>query len=299
MPPIRLLLLSLSFLSVTSAQTQVSSDPIPPLKPRLLNRSLRFFEKPVSIRQESYGEPMPWTFIHLHDSEPTSLLAAQQVLPTIGGQLITILNRGQRNLHFTHKKRKGMVDPNRIFSDTGIQQNLQEINRGLKPNYLVPPIQSFGRALLELIPATTACVIALHNNTDGKFSIKDYLPGGNRANDARMVFMDSLQDPDDIVLTTDSLIYAHMSAACFNTIWQDAENVRKDGSLSVYCSLRNIRYVNIETQHGSLDQYIRMLRHLMIPLVNEQYPGARQPSPPEPPFDNKSTPPANPLNRRP
>jgi hypothetical protein len=31
--------------------------------------------------------------------------------------------------------------------------------------------------------------------------------------------------------------------------------------------LRNIRYVNIETQHGQVDQYVRMLAHLMLFLT--------------------------------
>ncbi len=249
-------------------QSSVTPLPAPsPLKPQVTQTSLKIVDNPIQVNLEQYGESSPWTFIHLHDSEPSSLAAARQIIPLTGGQLIKIVNKGKRNLSFTYRNRPWIIDPNRIYSDTGIQLNLQELQRWNQDPKMVSSIQSFGSNLLGLIPKKTSCIISLHNNTDGFFSINDYLPGGRRARDARKVFMDRLQDPDDIVITTDSLIYEHMAAACYNTIWQNTETVRQDGSLSVYCGLRNIRYVNIETQHGQVGQYVRMLAHLMLFLT--------------------------------
>ena len=256
-------------------QSSVTPFPSPsPLKPQVALSRLIIVDKPIQVNLEQYGESSPWTFIHLHDSEPSSLTAARQILPFTGGQLIKIVNKGKRHLSFTYRKRSWNIDPNRIFSDTGIQLNLQELQRGSIDPKMVNSIRTFGSNLLDLIPQKTDCIISLHNNTDGFFSIHDYMPGGIRAGDARKVFKDTLQDPDDIVITTDSLIYVHMAAACYNTIWQDAKTVRQDGSLSVYCGLRNIRYVNIETQHGQVDQYVRMLEHLMLFLTK---PAPREP----------------------
>lgn len=265
---IRLFIIGLFIAPASWGQASVPiNTSIDVLIPQVEQASLKILDKPIQIKLEQYGTTTPWTFIHLHDSEPSSLEATRKILPITGGQLIKIVNKGQRNLSFTHRKKQWKIDPNRIFSDTGIHQNLLELQKWQKDGKMVASIQTFGTNLLNLIPKKTNCLISLHNNTDGNFSILDYLPDGIRAGDAKKVFVDSLQDPDDLVLCTDSLVYEHMSAGCYNVIWQDPETVRKDGSLSVYCGLRNIRYVNIETQHGSVDQYRRMLQHLMLLLT--------------------------------
>jgi hypothetical protein len=55
----------------------------------------------------------------------------------------------------------------------------------------------------------------------------------------------------------------------YNSIWQDNVNARKDGSLSVYCGEKGKRYINIETEHGRLNQYIEMLYKLLAILSEE------------------------------
>jgi hypothetical protein len=61
-------------------------------------------------------------------------------------------------------------------------------------------------------------------------------------------------------LTTDSLLYQRLAKENFNSIWQDNINVRRDGSLSVYCGERDILYLNCETQHGKNSQHLVMLQ---------------------------------------
>jgi hypothetical protein len=61
-------------------QSSVTPFPAPsPLKPQVAQTSLKIVDKPIQINLEQYGESSPWTFIHLHDSEPSSLTAARQV----------------------------------------------------------------------------------------------------------------------------------------------------------------------------------------------------------------------------
>jgi len=254
-----------------AGQTSIAlSDPIVAFSPHVTTRTLSLSDQSVTIREEQYGDAKSWVFVHLHGTEWTSREAAQEILPLTGGYLIGLENGRNRNLLVTWQQRKWKLDPNRIFSDTGIRMNLRELNKYRFTESLVEKIKAFGEQFASLLPETANCIIALHNNSDGNFSIHDYLPGGKRATDARQVFSDPQQDPDDIVITTDSLLYTHMASACYNTVWQDSAQVKRDGSLSVYAALRGKRYVNIETEHGRKEQYVRMLQHLMLYLVRER-----------------------------
>jgi hypothetical protein len=199
--------------------------------------------------------------------------AAQSVLEIQGGTLIKIDNFRQRVIKFRLRGVYYAVDPNRIFSREGIEQSLKE-NRRTSPA-AIEEIEKLADRILQLIPGDVSCIVALHNNTDGAFSIKSYQPGNDRDSDAKSVYADSLQDIDDIALTTDNLLYQRMAESGYNSIWQDNENVKNDGSLSVYCGKMNKRYINIETQHGKQEQYREMLEKLfeIIADNNKKNPG--------------------------
>ena len=220
---------------------------------------------PLQIVQ--YGEAKDIICINVHDNETTSVEAAKSILEQKGGTLIKIDNKGQRIIRFRLKGINYSFDPNRMFSRIGIEQTLRD-NRKIS-NAAIEEVEKFAHRLLEIIPDSTSCIIALHNNTEEAFSIKSYLPGSDRQFDAKAVYADSLQDVDDIVFTTDSLLYQKMADNNYNSIWQDNVNVRKDGSLSVYCGERNQRYINIETQHGKVKQYMAMLDKLLNILADE------------------------------
>lgn len=241
-----------------------------PLKTQI---SLRVGDRKLLVSREQYGPENGLYFINLHDNEYTSVQAAREVLPQTGGTLLKIENGRQRIIRFSVKGRSYRFDPNRMFSREGIIQSLRENGSRVHPQ-AVDAIEAFGQSCLALLPDSSRCVVALHNNTEAAFSIKTYLPGGSRESDARAVWSDSLQDEDDIIITTDSILYQHMADAGFNSIWQDPEKVRRDGSLSVYYAEKNGRYINIETQHGRKEQYVIMLKELMRLLTKND---GRQP----------------------
>ncbi len=220
---------------------------------------------PVSIWQ--YGSKKNIACINLHDNETASVRAARQSLEKWGGMLIKIENKGQRVIRFKLRGVEYAFDPNRIFSRTGIEQTLKE-NGAISPQ-AIEEIKKLAERLLNLLPAELTCVIALHNNTEGAYSVKSYLPGGDRKKDAKEVYENSRQDPDDIVFTTDESLYRKMAAFGYNSIWQDNKIAKKDGSLSVYFGEQNRRYVNIETQHGKINQYLEMLEKLLTILEEE------------------------------
>jgi hypothetical protein len=214
----------------------------------------------IPIKIEQFGTQTGLIFINLHDDEMTAVDAARKLLEKEGGLLIKIENRKKREIRFYVGNRPYRIDPNRIFSREGIEVFLQQTGR-YSPQ-AVKEVEKFGQKILQLIPATTTCVIALHNNTNGFFSVKDYLPGSNRAVDAAEVHFNADEDPDDLFITTDKILFHYLSLKNYNTVLQDNDHCRQDGSLSVYCGKNNIRYVNLETEHGKFHQYIEMLNYL-------------------------------------
>ena len=225
-------------------------------------------DRTISIKVTQYGEVINNCCINLHDDEMTAMKAARSVMEEQGGLLIKIENDSKRNISFPFKGAVYTFDPNRIFSRKGILLTLKA-NRKINPLAVIE-VEKFAAHLLRFIPDSISCLIALHNNTDGDFSVRTYLPGGLRQNDARQVYADMWQDIDDIALTTDHLIYNKMAGFGYNSILQDNVNVFKDGSLSVYCGERNRRYINIETQHGRTSQYKEMLKKLLYILDEEK-----------------------------
>lgn len=225
-------------------------------------------DKIISLKVSRYGELINTCCINLHDDEMTAVNAARSVLEDQGGVLIKIENNGKRNISFPLKGVVYTFDPNRIFSHTGIILTLKANGKISTP--AVTEVEKFATHLLELIPTNIPCLIALHNNSNGNFSIKTYMPGGTRQNDACQVYSDEWQDIDDIALTTDQTIYNKMAAFGYNSILQDNDNVLKDGSLSVYYGEQKKRYINIETEHGRTKQYVEMMKKLLHILDEEK-----------------------------
>ena len=226
----------IAFLFFTNLQAQ-SGDPI------IISKSLfvpvektvtyTIGDKNIPIKMIQYGDVKDFVCINLHANETTSVTAAKSVLEQTGGTLIRIENNRQRVIRFRLKGINYGFDPNRIFSRAGIEQTLRE-NRKIS-GIAVNEVEKFAKRLLQFIDDSVSCIIALHNNTEEAYSVRSYLTGSNREKDAKAVYADSTQDVDDIAFTTDSLLYQKMAGFGFNSIWQDNKNVKKDGSLSVYC----------------------------------------------------------------
>ncbi len=232
-------------------------------------------DKTIPLKVVQYGPSNDIVCINLHDNEFTSVQAARTVLELKGGTMIKIENNAQRVVRF---RLRGVVygfDPNRIYSRTGIEQTLKE--NGRTSLQAIEEVEKFAQRLLQLIPETATCVIALHNNTEEAYSVKSYLPGGDRQKDAKEVYAAENQDVDDIAFTTDKTLFEKMSALGYNSILQDNENVKKDGSMSVFYGEQNRRYINIETQHGRTGQYQEMLEKLMDYLLSRKQAATESP----------------------
>jgi hypothetical protein len=217
-------------------------------------------KKPVNIyRYKNSSDKI--VMVNMHDDERTSIDAAHYVLSKQGGTLIRIDNRNQRFIRFRLKKVFYEFDGNRMFSEEGIRKSLEE--RGAVNEKAVEEVQEFAKKFLKLIPDDLYCLIALHNNTEGNYSINFYKPGGKYAGDAAAYKTQKKQDPDDFFFSTDSVFYARLAKAGYNSVLQDNANAIEDGSLSVYYGRKNKRYINCETQHGKFIQNVRMLKSVL------------------------------------
>ncbi|WP_462275167.1 hypothetical protein [Ferruginibacter sp.] len=234
--------------------------------------SYKLGDRMINLKMIQYGPATGTCCINLHDDESTAVQAARAILEDKGGVIIKIENNAQRMIRFKFKGLNYMFDPNRIFSRKGISLTLTANGR-INP-LAIDEVERFAAHILEMIPDSISCVIALHNNTDGDFSVKTYQPGGKRQTDAKSVYADNWQDADDIAFTTDEDLYSKMSSFGYNSILQDNVNVNRDGSLSVYYGELNRRYINIETQHGKTAQYKEMLGRLLYILDEEKKPVA-------------------------
>jgi hypothetical protein len=248
-----LLLLPVFVISQTTASPVASRT----LIPKVTTVYYQLGNTVIPIKSYQYGNSKDLFFINLHDDEMTAVNGAIRLLETNGGTLLRLANKKQRNISFKMDGVSYLFDPNRIFSRHGISQSLSAFGRVSKK--AIDEVEEFAKRILKFLPASPACVIALHNNADGKFSVNSYLKGNEREKDARAVHLSPNEDPDDLFLTTDSTLYRNLAKEKFNVVWQDNRNAYRDGSLSVYCGEKNIRYLNCETEHGKTSQYREMI----------------------------------------
>lgn len=231
--------------------------------PRSTTAFYKLGNKNIPILFQQYGNSQDIVCINLHDDEKTSVSAARKFLEKNGGLLVKIQNNDERLIRFRYRNHAYTIDPNRIFSNEGILNNLEKLRN--RSTEALEEVEKFGAYILSLVPDSSKIILALHNNTNGGYSAKSYLQGASMENDAKEVYINPLLDPDDFVFTTDSTVYYKMKEWKFNSILQHNENAVKDGSLSVYYGEMNRRYINIETQAGNENEYRRMIEK--IPFI--------------------------------
>ncbi len=223
----------------------------------------------ITIQGTCYNDcSSPITFINLHDDENTSVEAAEAFLEENGGMLVQLKHSGKRNLAFKIKAKNYVVDPNRIYTPIGIKASL--IKSGRYTPHAALKVKSFADQLLQNHIDGKNFVVALHNNTDKGFSIISYKKGGSEAMNAAMVYINTLMDADDFILTTEKKIFDQLQAKEINVVLQNNRNVKDDGSLSVYAARKKIPYINVEAQDGHLEEQIKMLHALKEVIIGYQ-----------------------------
>lgn len=201
------------------------------------------------------------SYVNLHDNENTAVEATLAVLRELGGTLYELAHTGERNLTFRLEDSTFAVDPNRIFTEAGIDSTLAR--HGAVSPRAREAVRTFADALLHRVDfAASALVVAVHNNSDDNYSVLSYADGGELAREARFVHVGVDEDPDDFYFVTSEAIYNELRATGSNVVMQDNHRATDDGSLAILAAREGIPYVNVEAQHGHFEEQRKMVVHL-------------------------------------
>jgi hypothetical protein len=207
-------------------------------------------------------------YLNLHDDENTSVLAALALARIDGGVVYELQHDGSRNLTFQLNDSSYTVDPNRIFTDRGIDITLAR--HGSTSTQARDAVRSFADSLLSLVGfREMAVVVTIHNNSEEGYSALSYHENGDLSSDARAVHLIPDEDPDDFFFVTTEALYDTLRARDANVVLQDNIFAQDDGSLSILAGRDGIPYVNVEAQHDHVDAQREMLALLHGVFVTE------------------------------
>ena len=212
-----------------------------------------------TVRLEIAGpHDAPQVLINLHENEQTSVRAARELLALrTHNRLIVLRGQGRRHIAFWIGWRPYLFDPNRIFSDTGIEATLRY--HGAYSAAAHAAVAGLRDAILaSLQPERTALIVALHNNGIGHYTIDSYRPSGTHAAQAQAVHLSAGADAGDFFLVNQSTACDALRDCGFGVVLQ-RRGVDDDGSLSQRFVDARPLYINVEARHGHLAEQRQML----------------------------------------
>ena len=206
----------------------------------------------------SEREPGGLTYVSLHENERTAVQATRQLIDHQPGRLVELRSRGARLVTVWFGTTPHVFDPNRIFTDVGVEKTLRHY--GSYSREVQSAIGPLRQAILAWLPTGGAQpLIAVHNNRAGTYSIAQYRAGGAYSTDAELVFEAPGHSPGDFFLVTDRSWFERLRQASFSVVLQ-SRMPTDDGSLSVWFQQRGLPYVNVEARFGVVEEQYRMLR---------------------------------------
>lgn len=215
-------------------------------------------DKKVKVIQYSRGVPHI-KFLVIHDNEDTGVKAALQFIRANGGSLIDLQYGQVRNLAFSDTVNIFQFDTNTMFTGAGAYKGLGKYSYRLLPPNAAERVLKLGEQVLTCYNADSlGYIITLHNNTDGAFSIHSYREKSYLVNTANQLHINEFMDPDDLAFVTDPWFFNYLKQRNINVVLQSKE-ATDDGSLSVYAMMKKIPYVNIEVQHGHIQEHLRLI----------------------------------------
>ena len=210
------------------------------------------------------------SWVHLHENEQTAIRAVESLPDSAGFCLTSWKHAGTRNAEFTLAGKNYRFDPNRIYTAKGIEASLRNLG-----NYSVSAARKVEQLAQNFIAENIdgkKIIVALHNNTpDGGLHINAYASGSSYAKEALKVHINHQQDPDNFFFTTSSEFFDFLQKANQNVVLQNNAEMTDDGSLSVYCGIRDIPYLNIEAEHQQVEAQREMIL-LTLKMFRALYP---------------------------
>jgi len=219
-----------------------------------------------------YEGPRPGlTFVNLHDNENTSAEAAKVYIRSHGGRLVELIHGRGREVVIRRHGILNRFDPNRMFTENGLRQTLDYFHNLSNENIAIAT--DFAQKLAGIINVGKAkAIISVHNNTPGKLTIKDFQPGQWYGDDAREVFINPAEHPDDFFFTNSPTVFRALRTLRYNAALMAVDPPDR-GTLGNYVNNSAGIYILVEAEHGHLDRQIRMLEDLGI-LLSGNSPAA-------------------------
>jgi hypothetical protein len=203
--------------------------------------------------------PTTLTMVNVHDDEDTSVEAGLANIRQHGGRVIEFAHSGERLITFDLGSVKYTFDPNRIFSEAGIKATLEKHSKWTPAAHAA--INAFAAEYMKHFELDREpAIIALHNATEGTFSILSFLPDGQHGAASAHTYVSPRRDKFDFFFVTEQRFFGYLKARDFNVTVQDNQNTPDDGSLSIYFARKGIPYVNIEAEIRNLPGQIEMVQ---------------------------------------
>ncbi len=239
-----------------------------------LMQAENFFEFSLGsdkVKLKLHETPLsPILYFSLHDDENTAVGAIESLLDcNFNGRFLELNQNDKRLVVFNFKEAVYKFDPNRIFSKIGTKATLEKY--GNYSDEAAEIVNDFAGFITDSLLKNVEIIVAIHNNGENEYSILDYQKGGKYENDAQMVFINETEDVDNFFYVTDSLFFNFYKKNGYNVLLQNNKNVTDDGSLSVFCGYKQIKYINIEAQSGSLEKNIEMIKFTNKILTDSVY----------------------------
>jgi hypothetical protein len=201
----------------------------------------------------------------MHDNENTAVEAAKEIIGKYGGTLVELQIEGERLINFSLEDKSFTFDPNRIFTEVGIDKTLKF--KGAYTAKAKAETTKFAEKLKEYLK-NVRLVIAVHNNTNENYSIESYQTGGEFESEVKLFNINSEMDVDDFFYVTENSFFKFLKQKKQNVALQDNAKVTDDGSLAVYCAKNKISYINVESEHEHLSEQTKMLEVLQDLIKN-------------------------------
>lgn len=198
--------------------------------------------------------PPGFTYVHVHENEKTSVEAAAQFIQQRRGRLIELKARGTRLVIFRLGGVLYTFDPNRIFTDVGIEKTLRQ--HGLYSRPAHESVAALRNALIGLVRKDPRLIIAVHNNQE--MSVESYSAGHEFEHEAAQVSINLRRSVHDFFLVLDTRHFELLRKAGFNVVLQSADPT-DDGSMSVWSAKTGLHYINVEAGYGHVNEQTEML----------------------------------------
>ena len=220
------------------------------------NTIIKLNDSTLTIHHQYTNVDSSILYLNIHEDEQTSIEAIRTFNKTKNINFSFIEHHKTRRISFNVKNKPFSFDPNRIYTRKGRRHTLEPKHFF---NCKAKKSAKFVASHITGLISRYDIIVTLHNNTDVNYSIKSYLPGEDESENTAEVYVNETWDADDFIYTTEKNYFDYLKKEGVNVILQKQTGYVNDGSLSIYCGKKNIKYINIEAQKGHLNEQIKLI----------------------------------------